>query len=462
MKHSRLILLSARLTGKSAVWLLLALAFSGCVGPQPAERTARDQLAQIGRLLPLSETSASLASLRPDSPPADFVRYAVLHHPGVFAAYYDWRATVESIAPTRALPDPQFTFEADIADTLMTFMPGLMFDFMTPGKRIAMAREATAASNVAYRVYVTAVLRTAAAARKAWIDLAYLDDALRLRAAALAALDQGVALADASYATGRGMGTLEEQVRIANDAGRVHAELAALADRRTATRTRFKSALGLAPADADPAWPQATLAATALPTADELWHRAQTANPELAQMRAMVEMAVAGIEVARQAGTPDFSLGLMADLKADPLMVRPTATVTLPVWREKLAALRAAAAARRDAAVARLSAEQLNVAAEVAQMLYMVNEADRMIAYIGHTALPSYERTIDTLAAGYTSGMTSPAMIPGTRLMALGMEFERAGALRERENAVTDLLLMIAAVAPDGAPLVADSSTTHP
>ena len=462
MKHFRPTFLSARFAGRSPALLFVALVFTGCVGPQPAEQSARAQLNEVGRVLPAHATSTTLAMLRSDSLPADFFRYAVLHHPGVFAAYHDWQAAVESIAPARALPDPLLTFEADITDALMTLMPGLMFDIMTPGKRAAMGNEATAASAVAYRTYVTTVLRTAATARKAWIDLAYLDEALRLRAAALASLDQAVSLANANYATGRGMGTLEEQVRLANDAGRVRAELASLADRRTAARTRFKSALGLAHSDPDPAWPQATLTATSLPPDDELWRRAQAANPEIAQMRAMIEMAIAGVEVARQAGTPNFTLGLMADLKADPLMVRPTATVTLPIWREKLAALRADATARRDAAAARLSAEQLKVAAEVAQMIYMVKEADRMIAYIEHTALPSYERTIASIAAGYAAGMTGPAMIPGTRLMALGMEFERAGALRERENAVTDLLLMIAAVAPAGSPLAADSTTAQP
>jgi outer membrane protein TolC len=161
--------------------------------------------------------------------------------------------------------------------------------------------------------------------------------------------------------------------------------------------------------------------------------------------------------VARKAGTPDFTLGAMADLKADPLMVRPTATVTLPIWREKIRSNIAAAEARRDAAVARVSAEQLNMAAELAQMLYMVSESDRMIEYIDKTALPNYERLIASIEAGYQAGMTGPGMIPETRVMALAMRLERAAALRDRENAVTDLLLMTADIAPAGAPLLTDT-----
>ena len=56
----------------------------------------------------------------------EFVRFAVFKHPAVRAAYFDWRAAVNATAPARALPDPQFTFEADVARTLMTFMPGVM------------------------------------------------------------------------------------------------------------------------------------------------------------------------------------------------------------------------------------------------------------------------------------------------------------------------------------------------
>ena len=436
---------------------LVALMFAGCVSPLPTEKAAREQVAQIGDKLQSAAIKPALPPLRADSSLADFARYAVLNHAAVTGAYQDWRATVEAIAPARALPDPKFTFEADIADTLMTFMPGLMFDFMTPAKRAAMGREATAASQVAYRAYVSTVLRAAAEVRKGWIDLAYLDETIRLRELSLVTLDQAVAVAQADYTTGRGMSTLENQIRLANEAARLHADLATLHDRRTAARQGFKSALGLFPADPDPAWPHPALTATALPSEDELWRRTLEANPGLAQMHAVVEMALAGVAVARKAGTPDFSLGLMADFKADPLMLRPTATVTLPIWRGKIAAIVASAEARREAATARVSAEQLNLAAELAQMLYMVREADRMIAYINGTALPNYERTIATVEAGYQSGMTGLGMIPETRLMAIGMQLERAAALRDRENAVTGLLLMIADTAPAGSPLLAEA-----
>jgi outer membrane protein TolC len=431
------------------------LLLAGCVAASHEEQAAAARVQQTGAVLRPAGRKPELPVLTADSPLSDYLRYALLNHPQVGAAFYDWRAAVEAITPARSLPDPQLTFQADIADTLMTFMPGIMFDFMTRGKRVAMGREAAAASEVAYRNYATTVLRTAATVRKAWIELAYVDEALRLREASLGAIDQSAALNASDYATGRGMATLGTQVLFLNSTAQVRATIAALEDRRVTARTEFKSALGLSPDDADPPWPHLVLTTTPLPPEPELWRAAKAVNPELASMRAMVEMAMAGVEVANTTGTPDFALGAMIDLKADPLMVRPTANLTLPIWRDKIAATIAAAEARRDAAVARLNAEQLNLAAELAQMLYMVRESERMISYLEGTALPNLERSLASAEAAYQSGMDGPGMIPQTRLMALGMRLERLEALRQRETAVTDLLLMIADVAPADTALLA-------
>ena len=387
----------------------------------------------------------------------EFVLYAVLRHPAVAAAYFDWRASVEEITPARSLPDPQFVFQADVADTLMSFMPGLMADLMGPGKRAAMTREATSGAEVARRAYVASVLRTAAEARKAWVELAYVEEVDRLYATTIHTAEEALNLANAGYATGSGMATLEKQVQLENVIAEHHAHHAGIADRRVAARARFKSALGLTPDDPDPAWPRPTLTITPVPSAEELWRRASAANADLAKMRAMVEMAVASVEVARKASAPNFTVGAMAELKADPTFIRPLATISLPIWRDKISATIAAAEARRDAAVSRANAEQLGLAAELAQTLYMIRDADRMLGYIDETALPNFARTYATLEASVQSGTTSPAMISETRLMEIDLRHERLELLRQRETAAVDLSLLVADVAPSNSPLPRES-----
>lgn len=436
-----------------------ALLLAGCVPAQTGETKAWEQVSQVGSQLgpPGPRVPATVPTA--DSPLADFARYAVVNHPAVFASYQDWRAAVGAIASSRALPDPRLTFEADISSTLMTLMPGVMFDLMAGRKRSAMAGEATAASQVAYRTYAGAVFRVASEVRKSWIELAYLRAALDLKEDSRRALEQGSALAQAEYTTGKGMGTLEVQVRLANEAARVLSELDALRDRLASARSVFKASLGLLPTDPDPAWPEPRLVTTALPAEEEMWERIRSSNADLARMQAMVDMALASVAVARTAGTPDASAGLMADLRANPLMIRPTASVTLPVWREKIASLVAASEARRDAATARVGAEQLAMAAQLARMLAMVRESDRMIAYIDGTALTSSERIAATAEAAYQSGLAGPRAIAEARLMALAMRLERAAALRDREEAATELALMMADDAPSGSPLISETDS---
>lgn len=452
----------------------LILLVAGCASnPSMAEKQARADVANVGAALQVGEVPSlrggpmaqaggvgaprllvSPPRLAADSPESDYILYALYRHPAVRAAYFDWRASVAAIAPARSLPDPKFTFQADIASMVTSFMPGVMFDVMAWEKRAAMGREATAASRVAYRDYVTAVLTTAAGVRKAWVELAYAEDTDRLYGHSVRSAEQAVALAGADYVTTRGMVNFDQQVRFQNMLAEHHAHHAAIADLIAAARAKLKSALGLLPTDDDPPWPATTLRASPLPSEAELWRRAVANNADVARMRAMVDMALAGVDVARQSGTPDFSAGAMVDLKTTPVMYRPTATISLPVWRDKIRGNVAAAAARREGAAARVTAEELNLAAELAELLYMVRKADRMLDYIDRIALPNLERTLGSAEAASESGMGSSTMIAETQLMAIDLRHERLDMLRDREDAAVDLALLIADVTPEGTGLL--------
>jgi len=434
---------------------------SACVSPKTSEEAhARQQLSSISHAYRPDGHKPALPALTGESPAADFLRFALLNHPRVEAAYYDWKSSVAAIAPARALPDPQLTFQADITTTVMSLMPGLMFDIMAPGKRAAMGREASAASESAYHAYATVVVTTSAELRKAWVELAYIDEAVAIRHQMAGVLDQASATAESDYSTGRGMGTLEEQTKILNASAKLKSDLRVLADRQSAARARFKAALGLGRDEPDPAWPTAPFPSSILPEEDTLWRQALEANPQLGAMRAMVEMTMMQVDVARSARTPDFTAGLMADLKADPLMYRPTATMTLPIWREKISAAISSADSRKLAAQARLSAEQIGMAAELAQMLFMIREAERMLTYIDEAALPNIANALSSAEAGYGTGMSGFGPLAELRLMELDMRLERVDVRREREAALADLASFIAAdVPPDG--LITKTATSN-
>lgn len=448
LKSGFLAMKSARLT-VLAVSLATSLLPGCATRPIREERVARERVSELARI----RAELPLPTLQGNSKLEDYLRFALLRHPRVGAAHADWRAAIEAITPARSLPDPKLTFESDIADTIMTLMPGLMFDIMGPGKRAAMGREAAARSDVAYQTYRSTVLQVAAEVKKTWADLAYLDDALAIRGDSVAALDRSFSFARADYSTGKGMGTLEAQVNASTEIKRMRIEIANLTDQRTAVRARLKAALGLRRGDSLP-WPTRFSASPAPANEDALWSELLAANPGLGTMRAMVGMAVAEVDVAQKTRIPDFAIGGMADLKADPLMVRPQAEITLPIWRDKIAATIAAAEQRREAAAARLSAEEISLAAELAQMTYMFREAERMIDFINRTALPGVEQSLRSARAGYQAGMTSISTVPTLELMALKMRLEKASALRDRERVLADLSVLVVGQAPAGSPLL--------
>lgn len=434
--------------------ILLSLVQAGCANVRTTEeKTARRSLADVESNYRPEGKKPVLPALSANSPATDYLRFALLNHPRVEATYYDWRSAVAAIAPARALPDPQLTFQADITDTVMSLMPGLMFDVMASAKRAAMGREASIASESAYRTYATALVSTTAELRKAWVELSYVDEAVAIRRQMAGVLDQALASAQADYSTGRGMGTMEEQTKVLNAAAKLKSDLGVFADRQIAARARFKAALGLSREEPDPVWPSTSWPSAPLPSEDELWKQALAANPSLGSMRTMVDMAVSQVQIAHTGKIPDFTAGLMVDTKADPLMFRPTATVTLPIWRGKIKAAIESAEARRLAAQARLSSEQIGMAAELAQMLFMIREADRMLSYIDSAGLPNIINALRSAGSAYGTGMSGFAPLAELRLMELAMRIERVDARRERELAVADLASFVAADVPTDAHL---------
>jgi outer membrane protein TolC len=188
-------------------------------------------------------------------------------------------------------------------------------------------------------------------------------------------------------------------------------------------------------------------------TSERLLEFALARNPRLKQMEAEVRMAEAGIRLAHQSKLPDFNAGIEADVKASPVMWRPSLGVTLPIWRDKIAAGIASAQANRNAAQARLTTEQINLAVEIADKSFMFREATRNLELITDVLLSKAQQSLDVARAGYTSGISDFIdLLEAERML---VEFRLAGvdARTRRELARAELSLLIVGDRPPGAPL---------
>jgi outer membrane protein TolC len=424
----------------------------GCRGfSTRGEREARAGLDQAKQAYRLEDRQAALPPLDTNATLATLLTYAMLNQPRVEAAYFEYAAAVERITVERSLPDPRLTLELDIQDVVMTVMPGLMVDVPWVKKLRIQADRATAESEARYFAFEATVLRAAYDVKRPYYELHFLEDRIRITRETLALMEELEQIARARTATGKV--TLQDVIRAQIEQERLRIELVNLDDSRQPLQAQLRSALGLREGDPDPPLPSPVESTPMEVTSERLLEFALARNPRLKQMEAEVRMAEAGIRLAHQSKLPDFNAGIEADVKASPVMWRPSLGVTLPIWRDKIAAGIASAQANRNAAQARLTTEQINLAVEIADKSFMFREATRNLELITDVLLSKAQQSLDVARAGYTSGISDFIdLLEAERML---VEFRLAGvdARTRRELARAELSLLIVGDRPPGAPL---------
>jgi outer membrane protein TolC len=437
--------------------LAVALLLAGCVGVRTeGEKRARQDQAAVARVYRPSGERPALPKLGTNAPLHDFLLFAMLNQPQVEAAYFDWAASVERITVERSLPDPRLTFSADISDIVMSLMPGLMMDFPGPGKLKAAANVATAESEGRYFAFEWSVLQTAFALKKAYYNLHFLDAKVGVNQETFRLTGEIEKLARAQNEVGKV--TLQDVLRSQIEQERLTTEIENLEDSRNPLLAQFKAALGLKAEDATPPVPQKFETTPLELTSDKLFATALARNPRLKAMEAEVRRADASIRLAFKSRVPDFSLGIEADVKASPVFVTPQIGITLPIWRDKIAAQIAGAQAGKRAAEARLSSEQITLAVEFAEKTYMFRESSRTLELLTQRLLPKARQSLEVAQSGYVSGKVDFLNLLDAERMLLGFQLSEVEARVQRELALTELSLLILGTPPAGAPVLPPNS----
>ncbi len=431
---------------------LTTLLGTGCTVASDAERTANRRQETIGRRYRPQGSRPELPPLSPESRLADHLRFAILNEPRVEAAYYEWVASVRRITVERSLPDPRLTFEADLADMLMGLIPGLMLDLPGPGKLRAAAEVAAAESDAQYYSFESAVLRAAFALKKAYYELHFLDAKLEVHRRTLDLVTDLEELTRTRHEVGAV--TLQDVLRAQIELHRLTTEIANLEDSRAPLLEQFKAALGLRGEDPTPPLP-ASFELTPLDISSErLLETARMRNPTLNAMHSELRRAEASLRLAYKARIPDFGLGVESDIKAAPVVVTPQVGITLPIWRDKIAAQIAASNALERAAEARLSAEEIALAVEFAEKSFAYRESTRTLDLLEEALLPRARQALEVARIGYATGRASFLDLIEAERQTLEFELAAVEARTQAELLLAELSLVIVGVSPEGAPLL--------
>ena len=453
----------ARRAGLAAA-LAIGWLVAGCKGvPTPAESQARRQVQEVAQTYRPRDEKPVLPILTPDSGLSNFVAYAMLNQPSVEAAYYDWAASIERITTARSFPDPQFTFQMDVQNAVTSVMPGLMGVIPWPAKLRVGAEIASAESRAKYAAFQSAVLASAFAVKRAYYQLYFLAEKVRVNRETLALLADLEKLARAQNEVGKA--TLQDVLRAQIERDRLRNDIANLEDSRDSWLAQFKAALGLRAADPAPPVPTRVESTPLDLSAEQLFQTALANNARLRAMDADVRAAEAAIRLARQAGRPDFSLGFMADVKTSPTLYRfpgNPGAVSLPIWRDKIAAQIAEAQANKRAAEARLSAEQIALAADFAARAYLYREATRTLALLKDQLLPKARQSLEVARSGYLAGQINFLNLTNSERTLLGFELNQVEAAAQREVVLAELSLIIQGMTPANGAMGSNATRTAP
>src|SRR5262249_17182312 len=132
-------------------------------------------------------------------------------------------------------------------------MPGFMVNFPGAGKLRAAAAIASAESQAKYFTFETAVLETTYEVKRAYYQLHFLEDRIRVNRETLELLSELEKLAQAQNEVGKV--TLQDVLRAQIEQNRLKTDVANMEDSRNSLRAELKSALGLGLNAADPPLP---------------------------------------------------------------------------------------------------------------------------------------------------------------------------------------------------------------
>ncbi|MGO8675029.1 MAG: TolC family protein [Limisphaerales bacterium] len=439
-----------------AVVLLLA----GCKGfPTQSEKEARGQAQTVASAYRPHEQKPALPVLTTTSSLSNYLSYALLNQPKVEAAYYNWSASIERITQARSFPDPQFTFQMDIQNVVTSIMPGLMGTIPWPEKLRVGANIASAESQSKYFTFQAAVLESAFEVKRAYYQLYFLEEKIRVNQDTLKLLSDLEKLARTQNEVGKV--TLQDVLRAQIEQDRLKTEIANLEDARKSLQAQFKAALGLGAEAPTPPIPVQFESTTLDLTADDLFDKALAQNARLKAMEADVRAAEASMILARKARLPDFSLGFMADVKANPTLYRlpgGPGAVSLPIWRDKIAAQIAEALANKRSAQAQLSGEQIALAVDFAERSFLYREATRNLALLNDQLLPKARQSLEVARAGYLGGQIDFFNLTDAERTLLEFKLDKVEATLQREIVLAELSLIIRGMPP--ANVAMDSKTS--
>ncbi|HET6428227.1 MAG TPA: TolC family protein [Phycisphaerae bacterium] len=447
--------------GRFTSWLGMALLAAGGCGGEDMERFTPPPVASLAAvpsgIAPARPTETDAPEpLPPDATLRDYLACAALANPQLQAAFYRWRAAVEQEPQARALPDPRLTYRYFIREVETRVGPqknavGLSQTFPWFGKlslRGEAASEAAQAERNRYEAVKVALFQRV---KDAFYDYYYLKQATEVTRENIELLKQVEAVARARYRAGQG--AYPDVIRAQVELGKLSDRLETLRELRSPIVARLNATMNR-PASAPLPWPGGIVEERMDLDDEQVLACVNEYNPELKALADEEARQRTLIELARKEYYPDVTLGVdyidvgksiggrhPPDDGQDALSV--TASLNVPVWRDKYAAGVREARYRRLAA-ARTREDRANaLAAEVKLALYDFHDAGRKIGLYRDTLLPKAQQSYKATLTAYQAGKAEFDAVMDAERVLLDFQLSAERALSDRAKALARIEMLV-------------------
>ncbi len=242
---------------------------------------------------------------------SELVDTAIYANPAIWESEHRWRAALQRVPQARTLPDPMVTITHFLQETETRVGPqkdmvSISQKFPWFGKLDARGEMALRDALAAVEQYQAQIREVVLAVKRAYYDLAYLDEAVTITEEDKKLLEHFEEIAETRYSTGKGIqqAVIKIQAEITRDDDRLYM----LRQQRETAVANLNTLLNRPPHEPVPA-----LAALSIPgmelDAGELYAVGRANRHELKAGRYMVEKSEQAIRLAKKEYFPDFTLG---------------------------------------------------------------------------------------------------------------------------------------------------------
>jgi len=337
---------------------------------------------------------------------------ALKNNPTLLESQKRWEGKKASVAVATAWSNPTFGIMKDDANSL--FSPGsammteysLTQEIMNPSKLKSMGKMATSDGLMAEANYQDKRMEVYSAAKQSYYDLLYASKALEIGKENQQLMGQLVQIAQVNYSTG--MTSLQDTLKAQTEFSKMTTDLLDMAAMEAVTKAKLNTTMNRL-ADAP-----LTVKEEFSPSPHNfdlagLKQQAAIGKPSVISMQRQVEMAQAGVEVAKKQKLPDFEVGVaykdrkQTEMETQPDTWKISAMAMLPIWQGKNNGQIKTADANLDAVKASLINMQNMTSLDIQMALTEAQTAFRKIDLYQNTIIPESEVSYQAGIVGYTN-----------------------------------------------------------